>query len=440
MSIRVALEHRTRYRFDRMVTIAPHELRLRPAPHCRTPVSAYSLRVEPDSHFLNWQQDPFANHVARVVFPERADELEIVVDLVADLTVINPFDFFLDESAERWPFRYDAALAVDLAPYLATSAPGPLLREWLAEVDREPAPTANVLVGLNQRLRGDIAYTLRMEPGVQAPEDTLAKALGSCRDTGWLLVEILRQLGLAARFVSGYLVQLAPDERPLDGPPGPAADFTDLHAWAEVYVPGAGWVGLDPTSGLLAGEGHIPLACAPSPAGAAPVVGAIGVCEVTLEYANTVTRIHEDPRVTRPYSDEQWAAIDAVGHDVDRRLVAADVRLTMGGEPTFVSVDDMESPEWTIAADGPEKRRLAQELAVRLGDRFAPGALFQHGQGKWYPGEPLPRWQLELVWRDDGVPVWRDPALLADPSAPGAADGHDGRRFAAALTAALGLP
>jgi len=442
MSIHVAIEHRTSYRFDRPVALSPHEVRLRPAPHCRTPVSAYSLTVRPADHFINWQQDPFGNHVARLVFPDRATELELTVDLVADLTVVNPFDFFLEPSAERWPFEYEPALAADLAPYLRTDPAGPLVREWLADVPRDThgQQTNDALVALNQRLQGDVAYTVRMETGVQTPEETLDKALGSCRDTGWLLVTILRHLGLAARFVSGYLVQLSPDQAPLDGPAGPTADFTDLHAWAEAFVPGAGWVGLDPTSGLFAGEGHIPLACTPTPVGAAPVTGSTDTCETSFEFSNVVRRVHEDPRVTRPYTDAQWTAVDALGHDVDRRLVAGDVRLTMGGEPTFVSVDDMESAEWTIAADGPDKRALARALAARLRDRFAPGALVHHGQGKWYPGEPLPRWQIELVWRPDGVPVWRDAALLADPAAPGDASPDDAAALVRAMAARLGIP
>jgi transglutaminase-like putative cysteine protease len=340
VSIHVAIEHTTVYRFDRAVELAPHIVRLRPAPQCRTPVLAYSLTVEPSKHFLNWQQDPFGNHLARLVFPDKARELRVTVELIADLTVINPFDFFLDEDAEHIPFPYDEELARDLAPYLeVVDAGGPLVDAWVADLPRtaergEPWRTNDFLVTLNQRLADEIAYNIRMEPGVQTPEETMEKRRGSCRDTAWLLVQLLRRLGLAARFVSGYLVQLTADIPAFDGPSGPVADFTDLHAWTEVYVPGAGWIGLDPTSGLFAGEGHIPLACTPSPGSAAPITGSTEPCEVAFEYANVVTRLHEDPRVTLPYSDEQWAAIDALGREVDRRLAAADVRLTQGGEPS----------------------------------------------------------------------------------------------------------
>jgi uncharacterized protein (DUF2126 family)/transglutaminase-like putative cysteine protease len=438
MSIRVAIRHQTSYRFDRPVALTPHVVRLRPAPHTRTPIEAYSLRVEPDDHFINWQQDPFGNYLARLVFHEKTRSLSFDVEVIADMTVINPFDFFVEEYAERFPFEYAADLKRDLAPYLTLSEDGPLLRDWVAGIDRSANNSTDFLVNLNHQLYQGIEYSIRMEPGVQTCEQTLEKALGSCRDSGWLLVQILRHLGLAARFVSGYLVQLASDQKSLDGPSGPERDFTDLHAWAEVYLPGAGWLGLDPTSGLFAGEGHIPLACTAVPGSAAPITGATEPCEVSFEFENSVTRIHEDPRVTKPYSDHQWQAINALAYQVDGEFETGDVRLTMGGEPTFVSIDDMEAPEWNTAADGPHKRELAHDLLLRLRDRFAPGALLHHGQGKWYPGEPLPRWALGCFWRRDGVALWRDPALLADTSREYGHDRLDAERFARALTAQLG--
>ncbi len=421
MGINVAIEHRTTYNFDRATTIHPHVLRLRPAPHSRTPILAYSLKVTPEDHFVNWQQDPFGNYMARLVFNEQARQLEFTVDLVADLTVINPFDFFVDSSAEHFPFTYDPQTLLDLDAYLRPAyQAGPHMRKWLDGIDRSKrTPINDFLVDINQRLYKDIGYSVRMEPGVQNPEETFERQIGSCRDTGWLLVEALRHLGLAARFVSGYLVQLTSDQKSLDGPSGPEKDFTDLHAWCEVYVPGAGWIGLDPTSGLFAGEGHIPLACTPHPVSAAPITGATSKTEVEFDFANIVTRVREDPRVTLPYTPEQWSAIDALGTSVDERLQKNDVRLTMGGEPTFVSIDDMEGDEWNTAADSPAKRALAHDLTERLRDRFAPGGLVQYGQGKWYPGEPLPRWQMGIVWRRDGEPLWGEPKLLADPSLPG---------------------
>jgi len=439
MSIRVCCNHVTHYRFDRPVNVAPHVLRLRPAPHSRTPIRAYALRIEPKQHFLNWQQDPFGNYLARLVFPEKCQELKIEVELVADMTVINPFDFFIEESAENWPFTYEPRLQKELAPYFEIVDDGPLLKQWLAAVPRTPERTVDFLVALNQRVWETIRYSVRMEPGVQTADQTLERAIGSCRDSGWLLVQILRHLGLAARFVSGYLIQLTADEKSLDGPSGPETDFTDLHAWAEVYVPGAGWIGLDPTSGLFAGEGHIPLACTPHPASAAPVTGATDECEVTFAFANIVTRIHEDPRVTKPYSDEQWARIDRLGEQVDRDLEAGDVRLTMGGEPTFVSIDDMDGAEWNTRADGPHKRQLANTLVRRLRESFGPGGMLHFGQGKWYPGEPLPRWSYACFWRKDGAPVWRDATLLADIAVAGSLSIEHAATFARHLAGHLGV-
>lgn len=439
MAIKVAIQHHTAYRFDRLTSILPHVLRLRPAPHCRMPIQSYSLRVEPGNHFINWQQDPFANHLARLVFPEKARELVIDVELIVDMTVINPFDFFLEESVENFPFKYEAQLRKDLAPYLQTAEKGPLLLDWLRGVDRSRKPIVSFLFGLNQQLQSHIGYLIRMEPGVQSCEETLRLRSGSCRDSAWLLVQVLRHLGLAARFVSGYLVQLAADQKPIDGPAGPEQDFTDLHAWAEVYVPGAGWLGLDPTSGLFAGEGHIPLACTPDPQSAAPVTGATSICEVSFEYRNSVQRIHEDPRVTKPYTELQWKRIDTLGQKVDRQLEDDKVMLTMGGEPTFVSIDDMESAQWNTAALGEDKLRLAGKLLRELAERFGKGGYLHHGQGKWYPGEPLPRWALGIYWRRDHKPLWRDPALLADPSADGRETPARARKFMQTLCDELGL-
>ncbi|MBU0751026.1 MAG: transglutaminase family protein [Gammaproteobacteria bacterium] len=439
MSIHVALRHTTRYRFDRPIELSPHVVRLRPAAHSRTPIVSYSLTVRPDKHFINWQQDPFGNYLARLVFPEKTEELLIDVEVIADLTVVNPFDFFIEDAAQHWPFAYEGMLAQDLAPYRELEAPGPLLAAFLAAIPRDEQPTIDFLVALNQRLQGAIGYTVRLEPGVQSCEQTLGSAIGSCRDTGWLLVQVLRHLGLAARFVSGYLVQLTADEKSLDGPSGTEKDFTDLHAWAEVFVPGAGWIGLDPTSGLFAGEGHIPLAATPHPSSAAPIEGLTDPCEVDFGFSNTVTRFKEDPRVTKPYTEEQWAQIRALGRLVDANLQAMDVRLTQGGEPTFVSVDDMEGAEWNTAALGKKKSELADVLARRLKARFAPGALLHMAQGKWYPGEPLPRWALGLFWRKDGVPVWRDEALLAESGRDHGHDAEDARRFAETLARHLGL-
>ncbi|MEQ8847767.1 transglutaminase family protein [Botrimarina sp.] len=439
MSIRVALHHRTTYHYERPISIGPQVIRLRPAPHARTPIESYSLRVTPEEHFCNWQQDPFGNYLARCVFTKAAPKLEIEIDLVAALSAINPFDFFLEPTAEKYPFRYDDETAANLKPYFALEPAGALMHRLLGAVDRSPRKTIDFLVDLNQQLQRDIAYLVRMEPGVQTCEETLTKRSGSCRDSAWLFCQVLRHMGFASRFVSGYLIQLAADQKSLDGPSGPESDFTDLHAWTEVFLPGAGWVGLDPTSGLFAGEGHIPLACTPQPTSAAPITGGHEPCGVEFGFAMSVERVHEDPRVTKPYTEEQWARIEALGHEVDERLVSGDVRLTMGGEPTFVSIDDMDGDEWQTAAVGPTKRRLADDLLLRLKRRFGAGGLLHYGQGKWYPGEQLPRWALSCYWRADGEPVWENDQLFARD---GASYGHttdDARRFGRELAERLGV-
>ena len=444
MAIRVALHHKTSYQFDRLVSLSPHEVRLKPAAHARTPILSYSLTVEPHNHFIHWQQDPYGNYIARFVFPEKVQSLAFTVDLVADMTVINPFDFFVEKYAEHFPFQYTDQQTLELSAYLKPEPMGSLLKRWVAKAEQEivkqQLSTANFLVAINQQLQKEIGYLVRMEPGIQTPEETLTKLTGSCRDSAWLLVQIFRHLGLAARFVSGYLIQLTADIEALDGPSGTTVDFTDLHAWTEVFIPGAGWIGLDPTSGLMAGEGHIPLACTALPSSAAPVTGLADIAEVTFHHEMTITRIHEDPRVTKPYSEEDWLKIDQLGKKVDIDLRKQDVRLTQGGEPTFVSIDDMEGAEWNTEAHGEKKRQLAGELALKLKQQFTKGSMLHYGQGKWYPGEPLPRWAISLFWRVDGKPIWHDEQLLSDEHVNNHYTAKHAAQFAKALVKQLDFP
>ena len=439
MSIHAALNHVTHYSYDRLVNLGPQVVRLRPAPHCRSNIIAYSLKVEPEGHFVNWQQDPFANYQARLVFPDKTTAFKVTVDIVVEMAVYNPFDYFLEPSAQEFPFTYESQLKEELAPYLVADPITPLVEAFLEQIDLTKRSTNSFLVDLNQRVAKDIKYLIRMEPGVQTPEETLELGSGSCRDSGWLLVQVLRNLGLAARFVSGYLIQLKPDVKALDGPSGTEVDFTDLHAWCEVYLPGAGWIGLDATSGLFAGEGHIPLACTPQPSGAAPIEGGVDESEVEFSHHMAVTRIHESPRVTKPYTPEQWADVMKLGAAVDKELALGDVRLTMGGEPTFVAVGDRDAAEWNTDALGPTKRGFATEMVKKLRTEYGQGGFLHFGQGKWYPGEQLPRWALNIYWRTDKQPVWANPALFTDEREPTHYTAADAQRFTKALAGKLGI-
>lgn len=439
MAILASLHHVTRYKYDRAVTLGPQTIRLRPAPHCRVPVRSYSIKVTPEPHFVNWLQDPHGNWLARYVFPEKTTEYSVTVDLVAEMAVYNPFDFFIEDYAEETPFSYAPGLARELAPYLETEPAGPLLTKFVESISREKIRTIDFLVELNARLNREIGYLIRLEPGVQTPEETLALASGSCRDSGWLLVNTLRHLGFAARFVSGYLIQLRPDLKSLDGPSGTEVDFTDLHAWAEVYIPGAGWIGLDPTSGLLCGEGHLPLAGTPHYSSAAPITGTVDDSNVEFDFEMVVTRVAEKPRITLPFSDESWQSLVELGDKVDENLEADGVSLTMGGEPTFVSIDDYESAEWNTAAVGPTKRIRADDLIRRLRARFAPGGFLHYGQGKWYPGESLPRWTFALYWRRDGKPIWQDPEFIANEDATAPDDIEKTKKFTEGIAERLGV-
>lgn len=439
MSIKASIYHLTHYRYDRPVTLSPQIIRLRPAPHSRTRVLSHSLKVAPADHFVNHQQDPYGNWLARFVFPEPVREFKIEVDLVADMTVYNPFDFFVEERAEEWPFEYPEELHEDLLIYTRADPAGPRLTEFLASIPRETERTVDFVVGLNARVSKEIGYVIRMEPGVQTPEETFNKGTGSCRDSSWLLVQTLRHLGFAARFVSGYLIQLKPDLEALDGPSGTDHDFTDLHAWTEVYLPGAGWIGLDPTSGLLTGESHIPLAATPHYTNAAPIVGMASDANVDFAFDMKIARVAEHPRITKPFSSDAWTALNNLGEEVDRILKQEDVRLTMGGEPTFVSIDDFESAEWNTDAVGPAKRDRADVLIRRLRERFAPGGFLHYGQGKWYPGETLPRWTFSLFWRRDEKPIWNDPDLIADEGRETGADAEKAQALLNGMAENLGL-
>jgi len=437
MALKVVLSHKTHYKYDKYISLSPHTIRLRPAPHSRTKIEAYSMKITPANHYINWQQDPYGNYIARVVFPDKIKEFGIDVEVIADLVAINPFDFFVEEYAENFPFKYKKELKEELKPYFKVEENGKALTKFIDTLDLKERTINDMLVYLNTEVYNYLDYTVRLESGVQSCEYTLDKKLGSCRDYAWLFVNILRKLGFAARFVSGYLVQLKQDEKSLDGPSGPEEDFTDLHAWTEVYLPGAGWVGLDATSGLFAGEGHIPLACTAHYDAAHAIEGLSDKCETEFEFSNTVTRIFESPRVTKPYRDDQWEAIDALGYKVDEDLRTNDVRMTMGGEPTFVSIDDMESAQWNTDADGPEKRELADILSRKLLKSFGQGGMLHYAQGKWYPGEPVPRWQTSVIWRKDKKPIWSDPSLFADMNAEYDYTTDDAKEFIDLLASTL---
>lgn len=417
MSVRVALNHKTQYRYDKAVSVGPQVIRLRPAPHCRTPILSYSLSVTPARHLLKWQLDLHNNHLARLLFSDKTDEFLVEVGLVAELAPFNPFDFFLEPGVENYPFEYAPELTKDLEPYLWVEPAGPLLKAFLGMLPRETRGTISFLVDLNRRVRNEIDYVTRLDPGVQTCEQTLEKGSGSCRDSAWLLVQVLRHLGIAARFVSGYLIQLAADETESEAGSGQHTDSAAFHAWTEAFVPGAGWIGMDPTSGLFAGEGHIPLVCTPNPSEAAPIEGTVQSAKVDFSHSMSIRRLNDAPRPSRPFTEEDWLQVQQLAHRVDANLKSQDVRLTMGGEPTFIGIDEPESPQWNIDALGPMKRARGIALIQSLRERVAPGGLLHYGQGKWYPGEPLPRWALSCAWRVDGVPVWENINFIARESA-----------------------
>jgi uncharacterized protein (DUF2126 family)/transglutaminase-like putative cysteine protease len=434
MGIQVALNHRTLYRYETAISLGPQVIQLRPALHCRTPILSYSLDVTPSEHVLNWQLDPHNNRLARLLFSGKTSEFLVEVNLVADLSPYNPFAFFLEPGVEEYPFAYEPGLAKDLEPYRSVDPPGPLLHAFLESFVGQKSGTISLLLDLNRKVRDEIGYVTRLAPGVQTCEETLEKRSASCRDSAWVLVQSLRNLGIAARFVSGYLIQLqSPD--PASG--GPEADSADLHAWAEAFLPGAGWIGMDPTSGLLAGEGHIPLVCTPTASQAAPIGGTSEPAKVEFSHSMAIRRLNEPRQPSRPFTDQDWLRIRKVAHSVDEELKARDVRLTMGGEPTYVGVDDPESPQWNTDAAGSMKRTRGLALIQGLREGMASGGLLHYGQGKWYPGEAVPRWALSCYWRVDGIPIWEDIGLIAREDREYSFRAADALGFIEALTRRL---
>jgi uncharacterized protein (DUF2126 family)/transglutaminase-like putative cysteine protease len=444
--VRVGIQHRSIYTYPRPALLGPHVVRLRPADHARARIDSYRLSIAPE-HQLRWQRDPHGNHVARVTFRagQAVTHLEVTVELAIDVGPINPFDFFVDDRARAFPFRYDDAIARELAPFLDTTDPayrmGARARSLVDEVPRA-GETIDILVATNRAVNERVAYVIRDEPGIWSPEQTLENARGSCRDSATLLVAALRARGIAARFASGYLVQLRDEGMIPNEPRGVDRDVVDLHAWAEAYVPGAGWIGLDATSGLLCGEGHVPLACSASPAAAAPLDGTSDVAADHVAFATTIARLGHEPRPTAPYTDAQWRELVAAGDRADAALAARGLAITVGGEPTF-TVRAPTGDEWQAGALGPDKWRRGQALALALRDRLAPGGVVLHRTGKHYPGESLPRWALDVIARAAAEPI-ATPDVAPPPLWPNRALHDDGSTAAAqrlgdAIAAQLGL-
>ena len=435
--MRVLVQHRSTYRYPQPAALGPHLFRLRPCNHTQARIESYRLAIA-GPHRLYWQQDPHGNHVARATFPVEhpTDALDVLVEVALELAPINPFDFLVDPRCKTLPFTYPDGLAAELRPFLDLDDPayarGARGQAFLAALPTT-GDVVDAIVACNAQVAAAVRYVIREEAGVWTPEETLAHGRGSCRDSAVLLVAALRARGLAARFVSGYLIQLADEGMIPDQPRGLDRDVVDLHAWAEVYLPGAGWIGLDATSGLLCGEGHVPLCAVASPAHAAPLDGTSDTPADQVSFATSITRLGHEPRPTAPYPDEVWTALLAAADRADAALIAAGLDVTVGGEPTFTSREHPTAAEWNGAALGPSKWRQGRQLAQHLLERLIPGGAMLVRMGKHYPGESLPRWAIELIGRRDGVEVWPRREL-----SPGV-DVDSARRLIAAIAIELGL-
>lgn len=435
--MRLLLQHRSRYRYAEPALLGTHVLRLHPAAHAKATIETYRLGCE-QAERIRWVLDPHGNRVAQLTFAdERQRELDIQVEMAVEIRPINPFDFRIDHGCEELGFRYPSEYRGELEPFLQLDDPayemGPRFEAMLAELPKSGG-IVEALVAFNQGVRSAIAYVIREEAGVWTPEQTLVQGRGSCRDVAVLLVALLRRRGVAARFVSGYLIQVADEGMLPDLPKGLDRDVADLHAWAEAYIPGAGWIGLDATSGLFASEGHIPLACAATPALAAPLRGTADLRAESVEFSLGVARLGHEPRPTMPYDDEVWLALREAGRRCDARLAQLGLRMTMGGEPTFNAREDVDAPEWNAAALGPSKWRHGLRLIAELRERLMPTGVVVQRMGKHYPGESLPRWALDAIGRTDGEPLWSESSPSETTPEP-----REAKQLADTLADALGL-
>lgn len=406
MSTPVALIHHIEQAFGSRRTVPTHWLRVRPAPHTRPAVTAYTIQVDCQPHFLNWVRDPFENHVARLDLPEPVTGLALTVEILADLVPLNPFDFLTESEATRFPFEYAEQTRKELAPYLKIETPGARLSAWLKTLDHEPAYIVEKLGTLNQAVHQRVTSPgLNWNPAFPGTEAAILDGieLDGVLETGgftpwqaaWLLTLSLRHLGLAARFTSGYRIFLDVSD--------PASDTASLHAWSEVFIPGAGWLGLDPAAGMYTHEGYIPLASTPEPVRALPLTGLDS--RYPLQHTVKVRRLLP-ATLPNPYTEAQWADLNATGEQVNAVLAAQDIRLANAQTLSFVSPAHRYAPEWSTQALGQHKRQVAEELLQRLKRLWAAGAVIQETQGEWFGGETLPRWQLQVCFRSDGLPLW----------------------------------
>ncbi|MBZ0189656.1 MAG: transglutaminase family protein [Candidatus Obscuribacterales bacterium] len=405
------IQHITKYTYEKPVSLGPHVVRLRPAAHAKADILSYSLSIEPECQ-IRWHYDPWNNQTARLSFPPDfiGSELTITVDTTIETRPVNPFDFFVENWCESLPFQYPASLADELSPFLKSPQGGALFKKFTKEHPPQGG-FIDYLVDVNKIVSEKIAYVVREETGIQESEQTLSLQSGSCRDSAVLLMDVYRSAGLAARFASGYLLQaLEPEDA--DKSKEKHRVQLDLHAWAEVYVPGAGWVGLDATSGMLCGEEHIPLACAATPLEAAPVTGTASSVASKFETFSEAVKLGLEVEPERPYTESDWRRILECGQAVDASLLKSGVELTSGGEPTWTTDDMSNLPEWSTQALGEKKWLKAARLFVGLSKRFADGVLPIVGAGKLYPHETSPRWALTLLWRKDEEPIWLNQDLI----------------------------
>jgi transglutaminase-like putative cysteine protease len=282
---RIQIQHLTRYRYAETVTLLPHALHLRPREGHDIRVQSSRLQISPEFR-IRWKRDVYSNSVAVVEFLRPADDLVISSEVVVEHYEEIPLDFVLEDGARHYPFEYDPAEQIDLAPYQDTIFPQDqgVLKDWIADVcnPETSADTIALLTAVNTKIAKQLDYVMREEAGVQTPAQTVLTGKGSCRDFATLFIEICRHCGLASRFISGYVLNEAVAE-----------EHTATHAWSEVFLPGSGWRGFDSTSGLVIGGDHIAVAVHRHPEAIPPVAGSF------VGSVNARPELQVEVRVTR---------------------------------------------------------------------------------------------------------------------------------------------
>src|SRR5215469_5661941 len=391
--MRLKIENWMRYAYDKAVGFSTHVVRLYPRTDQSIVTHRHHTTINLESD-IQYRRDLFDNLVANCFLPKAGEVLEIRVALELELWPKNPFHFLLAPHALQLPLQYTPEEERILTPYkiIAPEEQAETDEIWRLDGKRD---TVGALVELAKTIRAEIAYEVRLEGDARLPSETIELRSGACRDTSLLCATILRKIGLAVRVVSGFLCEFHVDVEDRRSESG-------LHAWIEAYLPGAGWIGIDPTNGTFCDHRFIPTAVGIRMQDVAPVQGS---------FFGKATG-HFDSHLDLNLITER--DMSKIAAQVEKTLASEGVTLTMGGEPTFIPAKP-DAPEWNFAAIGPAKLKYAYAFAEKLVETSCPEAITLYTPGKFYPGEINPRWALWVLHSSSKEPFGVDPNAKDGP-------------------------